>query len=200
LLTAKNKRDDLMNNEELTSELTELPDAVAMSEAYPELEKLKAANETLRQQGKEWLLTMLETICDEINLTLAPSSPVESSAPATLQIGRQDWQFEVEKNVMVGERLGIRYRGQTLLIEAGWPRQPEHGIVPDLGLARARVSLSQNVMIEAKLLDDLTLRRTEEGNGVVWYVLTDHRVGERVTEEKLRAYVRGLTTPEVNLR
>lgn len=184
-----------MNNEEITPELPELTDdTLDMSAAYPELEKLKAANEALREQGKEWLLTTLEKICDEINLKSASPTPTEPPAPPTLQIGSQDWQFEVENNVMVGERLGIRYRGQTLLIEVGWPRQPEHGIVPDLGLARARVSLSPNVMIEAKLLGELTLRRAKEGEGVAWYVLTDHRVSELVTEEKLRTYVQQVTT------
>ncbi len=90
---------------------------------------------------------------------------------------------------MVGERLGIRHRGQTLLVEVGWPRNPEHGIVPDLGLARARVSRSPNVMIDAILLDELTLRRNKDGNGVTWYVLTDHSLRELATEEKLRTYL-----------
>lgn len=181
-----------MSPEELSPEITpESADAAAqMSAAYPELEKLKAANEALREQGKEWLLSTLEKIGDELNLKLAPQpSQTETPAPTVLQIASQDWQFEVEKNVMVGERLGIRYRGQTLLVEVGWPRQPEHGIVPDLGLARARVSLSPNVMIDALLLDELTLRREKNSDRVVWYVLADHTIREIVTEAKLRAYV-----------
>lgn len=179
-----------MNSEELLPELiAEATDtAAALSAAYPELEKLKAANEVLREQGKEWLLNTLEKIGDELNLKLTPQpAQTETPAPLALQIGSQDWQFEVEKNVMVGERLGIRYRGQTLLVEVGWPRLPEHGFVPDLGLARARVSLSPNVMIDPILLDELTLRR--DGEGVVWHVLADHSIRELVTEAKLNTYL-----------
>ena len=161
---------------------------------YPELEKLKAANEMLREQGKEWLLNLLEKIGEELNLQLAPPTQTEPPAPPALQIGSQDWQFEVEKNVMVGARLGLRYRGQTLLVEVGWPRTPEQGIVPDLGLARARVSLSPNVMIDPIQLDDLTLRRDKDGTGVSWHVLKDHSIRDLVTEEKLRAYVQRATT------
>ena len=188
-----------MNNEEITLELPLEPIGAApdLSAAYPELEKLKAANETLREEGKEWLLTTLETICNEINQASAPppadsSSPPEPPAPAaelTLQVGNQGWQFEVGQNIMVGERLGIRHKNQTLLIEVGWPRLPEHGVVPDLGLARARVSFSQNIMIDAKLLAEFTLRRNKDGAGVSWHVMADHKVGEIITEDILRAHV-----------
>ncbi|HEX4948269.1 MAG TPA: hypothetical protein VFZ34_16465 [Blastocatellia bacterium] len=178
-----------MNNEEPTVELPEpTPD---LSAAYPELEKLKAANEALREAGKDWLLTTLETICDEINQASAPP-PVEPAAPAAeprLQLGDQEWQFTVGDNVMVGERLGIRHKGQSLVVEVGWPRLPEHGIVPDLGLARARISFSQNIMIDARLLAELSLRRSKDSAEAHWHVLADHQVGEKITAEKLRAYV-----------
>jgi hypothetical protein len=174
-----------MNHEEITLEATELADeAAAVAAAYPELEQLKAANEALREQGKEWLLTTLETICDEFNQASTPPA-----AEPALQVGSQDWQFDIEQNVMVGERLGIRHKGQTLLVEVGWPRLPEHGIVPDLGLARARVSFSQNVMIDAKMLAELTLRRAKDSAEVHWYVLADHKIGAIITADQLRAYV-----------
>lgn len=176
-----------MNNDEPIPEPTTAPD---LSAAYPELEKLKAANEALREQGKEWLLTTLETICEEINQ--ASATPVEPNAPATkplLQVGGQDWQFEIGDNVMIGERLGIRHKGQTLLVEVGWPRLPEHGIVPDLGLARARFSHSPNVMIDAKLLAEFSLRRPPNRAEASWYSITDHKVGEKLTPDILRAHV-----------
>lgn len=181
-----------MNDEEITLELPVV--APDVSAAYPELEKLKAANEALREEGKDWLLTTLETICNEINQASAPPSAAapEASAPVaepTLQVGNQDWQFEVEQNLMVGERLGIRHKGQTLLLDVGWPRLPEHGVVPDLGLARARVSFSQNIMVDAKLLEEFTLRRNKDGGNVSWHEFADHKVGEKITVEKLRAYV-----------
>ena len=181
-----------MNTDEPIPEPTTAPD---LSAAYPELEKLKAANEALREKGKEWLLTTLETICDEINQAVAPSA--ESATPAaepTLQVGGQDWQFQIGDNVMVGERLGIRHRGQTLLVEVGWPRLPEHGIVPDLGLARARFSHSPNVMIDAKLLAEFSLRRPPNSGEANWHSLTDHKVGEKLTADILRAHVHRLLT------
>lgn len=182
-----------MNDEETTLELPLEPIEAApdLSAAYPELEKLKAANEALRTEGKEWLLTTLETICNEINQAAAPPAAA-SDAPAaepTMQVGNQDWQFEVADNVMVGERLGIRHKNQTLLVEVGWPRLPEHGVVPDLGLARARVSFSQNIMIDAKLSAEFTLRRNKDNAEVSWHEIADHKVGEKITADKLRAYV-----------
>jgi hypothetical protein len=171
-----------MNNEETTLEVNEL--APDLSAAYPELEKLKAANEALRARGKEWLLTTLKTICDEINQVSAPPP-----AEPVLQVGGQDWQFEIGDNVMVGERLGLRHKGQTLLVEVGWPRLPEHGMVPDLGLARARVSFSQNIMIDAQLLAEFSLRRGQESEEVHWHAIRDHKVGEELTAATLREYV-----------
>ena len=185
-----------MNDEETTLELPleSIEAAPDLSAAYPELEKLKAANETLRAEGKEWLLTTLENICNEINQTTAPPAPAPDAPAAepTLQIGNQDWQFEVGDNVMVGERLGIRYKNQTLLVEVGWPRLPEHGVVPDLGLARARVSFSQNIMIDAKLSAEFTLRRNKDNAEVSWHEIADHKVGEKITPDKLRAFVQQL--------
>lgn len=181
-----------MNNEENALEMTELKEpTLDLSAAYPELEKLKAANEALREEGKEWLLTTFETICDEINQASAapPVTPPAPAAEPMLQVGGQDWQFEVGDNVMVGERLGIRHNGQSLLVEVGWPRLPEHGLVPDLGLARARISFSQNIMIDAKLLEEFSLRRGKDGIEGGWYLIADHKIGEKITTEKLQAYV-----------
>jgi hypothetical protein len=177
-----------MENEDLFSDLHEEP-LDPLSSAYPELEKLKAANEALRNEGKEWLLTTLENICNEINQASSPSVPPAPAAEPTLQVGNQDWQFEVEQNVMVGERLGIRHKGQTLLIEVGWPRLPEHGVVPDLGLARARVSFSQNIMIDAQGMAEFTLRRKPDGGDVSWHEIAEHKVGGEITADQLRAYV-----------
>lgn len=191
-LSSRTARNKPMSTEENELELSELKEsALDLSAAYPELEKLKAANEALRGKGKEWLLTTIEAICDEINQITGPQSSVTDAAtiePA-LQVGSQDWQFEVEQNVMAGERLGIRHKGQTLLVEVGWPRLPEHGIVPDLGLARARVSFSQNVMIDARLLEEFSLRRESDDGEVRWYLITDRKIGEAITAERLRDHV-----------
>lgn len=158
---------------------------------YPELEKLKADNEALREQGKEWLFTSLEKICAEINTELTPKAPEPVTPPPepALQVGTQDWQFEtgdsINKSLMIGERIGIRHKGKTLTVEVGWPRKTEDGFVPDAGLARARVSLSANVFIDAILLAELTLRKDRDSGEISWQLLS----GEKISEEGLRSYI-----------
>jgi hypothetical protein len=144
---------------------------------------LKAENDKLREDGKQWLWNVLEKLCSEINTRLAAKS-----AGAVLQIGRQDWQFSIGDSIMVGERFGARYLTRTFVVEAGWPRLPEHGFVPDGGLARARVGLSQNIMLEALTVAEFILKR--HGKGVPsWYVISDKKIGEPITESKLRSYL-----------
>ncbi len=165
---------------------------------YPDLEKLKAANDALREEGKNSLLAALEKICAEINGE--PPVPVEAqenvqaeAAPPTLLIGKQDWQFELgdslTKIVLVGERMGIRHKEKTLTIEIGWPREPAHGFLRDNGLARVRVSLSQNVFIDALLLDEYTLMKARDGATADWFLIRENVVGEKISEEKLRGYI-----------
>jgi hypothetical protein len=144
---------------------------------------LKAENDKLREDGKQWLWNVLDNLCAEINSKLA-----QKSAGAVLQIGRQEWQFSIEDSTMVGERFGARYHTRTFVVEAGWPRLPEHGFVPDGGLARARVGLSQNIMLEALTVAELILKRQGKG-APSWYVISDKKIGEPVTESKLRSYL-----------
>jgi hypothetical protein len=144
---------------------------------------LKAENDRLREDGKRWLWNVLEKLCSEINSRLA-----EKSFGSTLQIGRQEWQFSIENSTLVGERFGARYLTRTLVVEAGWPRLPEHGFVPDGGLARARVGLSQNIMLEALTVAEFTLKRVGQG-APAWYIISDKKMGEPVTESKLRSYL-----------
>jgi hypothetical protein len=150
--------------------------------------KLKAENDKLREDGKQWLWHVLEKLCSEVNSRLAGKS-----AGAVLQVGRQEWQFSIEDSTMVGERFGARYLTRTLVVEAGWPRLPEHGFVPDGGLARARVGLSQNIMLEALTVAEFILKRQAKG-APSWYVISDKKIGEPVTESKLRSYLNLLLT------
>jgi hypothetical protein len=148
--------------------------------------RLKAENDKLREDGKRWLWNALDNLCSEINSKLAEKS-------AVLQIGRQEWQFRIGDSPMVGERFGARYLTRTFVVEAGWPRLPEHGFVPDGGLARARVGLSQNIMLEALTVAELILK--QQGKGAPsWYVISDKKIGAPVTESKLRSYLNLLLT------
>ena len=86
-----------------------------------------------------------------------------------------------------------RYRGRTLIIEIGWPREPQHGHVPDRGLARGRISLSQNTMLEAQAADELILKHRGAGEAA-WYIIKSNQLGEMVTEARLRAYLQTVLT------
>src|SRR5215510_1316127 len=119
---------------------------------------LKAANDELRERGKQWLWNALDVICSEISRELSD----RNNPP--LQVGRQEWQFKVGDSTMVGERFGARFREKTLIVEAGWPREPQHGFVPDRGLARARIGLSQNVMFDARIVAEMILKRQNDGD------------------------------------
>lgn len=146
--------------------------------------QLKQANDQLRQQGKLWLWTELEKLCAELNHDLA-SKP----DGLLLQTGVQPWQFEIStdpgKVTLVGERFGVRFRGQTLVVEMGWPQLPEHGFIPNGGLARARIRFSPNVMLEPLNKADLILKR--QGADVAWYLLNHKQLGPLLDAAYLRA-------------
>jgi len=88
---------------------------------------------------------------------------------------------------MVGERFGARFREKTLIVEAGWPREPHHRFVPDRGLARARIGFSQNIMLEPKIIAEFILKRQDDGDPA-WRFIADKKLGARVTESQLREY------------
>ena len=124
---------------------------------------LRAANDRLREEGCAWIWNVLEQLV----------APPSSLTVAKLQLGRQPWQFQVEQSVMIGERYGVRHLGQTLVIEVGWPRCPQDGHVPGQGLARGRIGLSQNLMLEPRPLTELLLRATGEPTARIprWFEL-----------------------------
>lgn len=151
---------------------------------------LREANERLRIAGREWIWTNLTGFADAVNQVTGGVTGDDPDLVKPLQIGRQEWQFQVEQSTMVGERLGLRYNARTLLFEIGWPRLPEHGIVPDNGLARGRVSFSQNVMLDPRPITELILRRDPAGAAPNWHLITHKKLGERVTELHLREFLR----------
>ena len=142
---------------------------------------LKAANDELRERGKQWLWNALDVISSEI------SSELSAQNNPPLQVGRQEWQFKVEDSTMVGERVGARFREKTLVVEAGWPREPQHRFVPGRGLALARIGFSQNVMLEAKIVAEMILKRRNNGDPG-WNFIADKKPDVGVTESRLREY------------
>jgi hypothetical protein len=142
---------------------------------------LKAANDEMRERGKKCLWNALDLICSEISRELSD----RKNPP--LQVGRQEWQFKIENSTMVGERFGARFREKTLIVEAGWPREPHHRFVPGRGLARARIGFSQNVMLEVQIVAEIILKRRSDGD-LIWNFITDKKLGAEVTKSHLREY------------
>ena len=157
---------------------------------------LKAANDQLRERGKQWLWDSLNRLCDETNHQLLTQGTPQTglAGAASILCGVQpDWQFKVENAVMVGERFGARFRYRTLTVEVGWPRLPEHGFITDSGLARGRVGLSQNTMFEPQAIAELILKKMGSGEPA-WFVFTNRQLGEQITEARLREYLNQILT------
>jgi hypothetical protein len=90
---------------------------------------LKAANDTLRARGVEWLLDAFTSAAGELN-----------RGGAGLALARTDaHRFRVGHSMMTGPRLTLTRGLRALTIEAGWPRGPRDGIVRGGGLASALV-------------------------------------------------------------
>ncbi|HZS03876.1 MAG TPA: hypothetical protein VFD58_03495 [Blastocatellia bacterium] len=153
------------------------------SDYLDEYLKLKAANDQLRERGRQWLFDSFGNLCAEANRKSG-----EQPGQQVIQVGYQERQFKAGSSTMVGEAMGVRYRMNTLLIEVGWPRLPEHGFITMQGLARGRVSLSPNPTIDANLISELILKR-RGADDVSWYVIANEKPGEVLTEQLLRGYL-----------
>ncbi|MGE0885830.1 MAG: hypothetical protein AB7P14_20010 [Blastocatellales bacterium] len=154
---------------------------------------LKAANDQLREQGKQWLWDCLNRLCDEANQRFLSEGDPQMGAASILVGVQSEWQFKVENSTMAGERFGARYRYRTLTVEAGWPRLPEHGFITDGGLARGRISLSQNTMLTPQSIAELILKR-DASNNPVWFVTKNKSLDGQITEARLREYLNLILT------
>ena len=151
--------------------------------------KLREVNDQFRLRGKDALWEQVETICAALNREI--TTKMDKLDGELIRTGRQPWQFDIKTEAgaatMVGERLGSRYRGQTLLIEIGWPHEPQHGFIPGGGLARGRLSFSPNVTIDPLVKAEIALLR--EGTNLAWYEVAYKQKGELLTEARLRSYL-----------
>jgi hypothetical protein len=155
--------------------------------------KLREINDQFRMRGKDALWERVETLCTALNREI--TTKMAKLDGELIRTGRQPWQFDIKTEAgaatMVGERLGARYRGQTLLIEVGWPHEPQHGFIPAGGLARGRISFSPNVTIDPILKAEIALLK--EGTDVAWYEVAYKQRGELLTETRLRSYLELVT-------
>ena len=147
-----------------------------MSDYTAEYLALREANNRWREGGLAWLWQKVEAIAAE-------------KIDPPLELGRQEAEFMVAASTMIGERIGVRCQFRTMLFDVGWPRLPEHGFVPGNGLARGRISLSQNLMLDAQPIAELILRRSAGDAPPVWHLIRDERPGEPFTLPLLRQYL-----------
>jgi hypothetical protein len=88
--------------------------------------RLKATNDAIRAAGVKWLLDAFIATAFEQN--------------RSVKIDRQERHtFAHGSSTMAGKRLTIRYGVRCLEIEAGWTRNPSHGIMREAALARANI-------------------------------------------------------------
>jgi hypothetical protein len=89
---------------------------------------LRGSNDLARNAAIDWLF---EVFSERVSLS-------------NLMINRQSLDthsFKVGNSLMVGRLLTFTLGVRTLKVEAGWPRNPSHGIVTGGGIGRARLSL-----------------------------------------------------------
>ena len=92
---------------------------------------LRRMNDEARRIGVDWLLQTFAQLAGDAN-----------RMGAGLRIERtEEHRFQINRSTMVGALLTVRAGSvRAVRVEAGWPRTPADGIVPNGGLARARVS------------------------------------------------------------
>ena len=136
---------------------------------------LRAANDLARSIGCDWLFA-----------TFHAHAGAANRAGASISIAQTDaHRFRVGHSTMVGRKLVLRVGVRELVVEAGWPRAPQDGIVRGGGLACARVTHFGDRARNAALL------LVQSSSGAPQWVVVDEDTGARapVHEEHVRGHV-----------
>ena len=110
--------------------------------------RLKAANDTIRRIGVEWL----------VNTILELAADAHRGHPALIVEREEPHNFADGNSNMVGSLLRISHGVRCLTVEAGWTRTPSDGIMRAQALAFARFThfgLPEN-RVELRLLQSDT--------------------------------------------
>jgi len=135
---------------------------------------LRAANDSVRARGVEWLLDSVMAAAGELN-----------REGAGLTLARTDsHRFRVGNSTMVGSRLTLSRGLRSLTVEAGWPRAPRDGIVRGGGLASARAAHFGDRRRDEEFL--LVPSNREDAR---WLVVDGKGARTDLHEERLRAHV-----------
>jgi len=136
---------------------------------------LRATNDLARGVGCDWLFATFNALAAEANRRGASISIVQEDAH----------RFRVGMSTMVGRKLILRAGVRELVVEAGWPRAPQDGIVRGGGLACARVTHFGDRARNAALL------LVQSSSGAPQWVVVDEDTGARAPahEEHVRRHV-----------
>ncbi len=135
---------------------------------------LRATNDLARSIGCEWLLATFNNLAAEANRAGADIVSTQTDAH----------RFHVGHSTMVGRKLSLRAGVREIVIEAGWPRAPQDGIVRGGGLACAQVIHFGDQMRSAALL----LVQTPTGTPQ-WLVVAESGARAPFHEEHARQHV-----------
>jgi hypothetical protein len=135
---------------------------------------LRAVNDLARGVGCDWLFTNFNAFAAEANRAGASISSAQEDAH----------RFRVGHSTMVGRRLILRAGVRELIVEAGWPRTPQDGIVRGGGLAAARISHFGDRARDALLLLVQMTNGTPQ-----WVVVTETSARPPLHEEQVRQHV-----------
>ncbi len=139
---------------------------------------LRAANDLARGVGCEWLLATFAALAEEAN-----------DAGAKINVTQEDaHRFLLGHSTMVGRKLVLRAGVRELIVEAGWPRAPQDGIVRGGGLACARVRHFGDRARNAALLLVQTATGTPQ-----WLVVDETGARAPFVEEQARQHVARLS-------
>ncbi len=139
---------------------------------------LRATNDTARSIGIDWLIETFVALAGETN----------RSGASSISITRDEaHRFRVGNSTMVGTLLTLRAGPvRALMIEAGWPRAPQDGIVRGGGLASARLRHFGNKSADEELL--LTRMGGPETLSQ-WLVLDKSGARLELLENRLRQHI-----------
>jgi len=121
--------------------------------------RLKAANDTVRIAGVGWLIDTVVEIASEA-----------SAQHKLLLIEREDpHNFAHGNSNLVGTLVTVRYGVRCLMVEAGWTRTPNDGIMRNGALAFARLSHfgMPSLSSELRLVHGETLPNWIDKNGAI---------------------------------
>ncbi|MDT5262922.1 MAG: hypothetical protein QOC61_1926 [Acidobacteriota bacterium] len=135
---------------------------------------LKAANDSLRSRGVEWLLDSLNHLAGELNREGAGLTLTRTEAH----------RFRVGHSTMVGTRLVLRRGLRALTVEAGWPRGPRDGVVRGGGLASALVGHFG----DRRAGEELFLLPSD-ADDARWFIIEKNGARTELLEERLRRHL-----------